>query len=493
MLGMLILFPFFATIVSLFLRKNESKFFAILVSFFILVFNIFLIANYQGGIDYEFVISTLIVNFHIGVDIIALYLMLLCSLMIFLSFICLDIKSKDVVISIFILQFCIIGLFSSLDALLFYVFWEFSLIPLIYLIGRYSNNYKAGIKFFIYAFCGSMLMLLAILYTGFLYYQTFGYWSFDLLAWYKSEFFLSEYSQNLIFLGFFIAFAIKSPLFPFHTWAPNVYAKSPTLVSVMLVSFKMAPFGMIRFVLPLSPDTINHYYSLLAILCIIGILYTALIAFKTKDLKELIAYSSISHLGVVILGIVTFTSNGLSGSVFYMFAHGVVTGGLFLAAWMLYKRYNTFEISFYQVLAKKSSLFSFFFAILLFSSISLPLTISFVGEFLILQGVASVNIWYALFAGGVIILGAIYMLNIYRNMFFATNSKENTDNIEKFILRKSEIFVLTILSVLVIYLGIAPSSMLDNISQNINGILDVMQAKNIVLENQKIIDNIRGF
>ncbi|MFG5142469.1 proton-conducting transporter membrane subunit, partial [Campylobacter lari] len=162
---------------------------------------------------------------------------------------------------------------------------------------------------------------------------------------------------------FFIAFEIKSPLFPFHTWAPKVYAKSPTLVSVMLVSFKMAPFGFLRFILPLTPDTLNHYYSLLAVLCIVGILYAALIAFKAKDLKELIAYSSISHLGVVILGIVTFTYNGVSGSVFYMFAHGIVTGGLFLAAYMLYKRYHTFDLDFYKNLAKTAPLFSFFFAV----------------------------------------------------------------------------------------------------------------------------------
>ncbi|EAH7030655.1 NADH-quinone oxidoreductase subunit M [Campylobacter lari] len=489
MLSLLMLFPFFAAFIALFLQKEDSKSFAILVSFLILVFNVFLLFNYHGGIAYEFSLNSLIVNFHIGVDAIALYLILLCSIMIFLSFICLDIQDKSVVVSIFLLQFCIIGLFASLDALLFYVFWEFSLISLIYLIGRYSDNYKAGIKFFIYAFCGSMLMLLAIIYVGFLYYQSFGYWSFDLLAWYKSDFFIPESVQNLIFIGFFIAFAIKSPLFPFHTWAPKVYAKSPTLVSVMLVSFKMAPFGFLRFILPLTPDTLNHYYSLLAILCIVGILYAALIAFKAKDLKELIAYSSISHLGVVILGIVTFTYNGLSGSVFYMFAHGIVTGGLFLAAYMLYKRYHTFDLDFYKNLAKTAPLFSFFFAVLLFSSISLPLTISFVGEFLILQGIASVNLWYALFAGGVIILGAIYMLNIYRNMFFATSEEK----MERLVLKKGEIFVLSILSALVIYLGVAPSAMLDEIALNVNSILEVMQTRNIAIENQKIIDDIRGF
>ncbi|MBT0741740.1 NuoM family protein [Campylobacter lari] len=489
MLSLLMLFPFFAAFIALFLQKEDFKTFAILISFLTLVLNVFLLFNYHDGIAYEFSLNSLIVNFHIGVDAIALYLMLLCSIMIFLSFICLDIQDKSVIVSIFLLQFCIIGLFASLDALLFYVFWEFSLVPLIYLIGRYSDNYKAGIKFFIYAFCGSMLMLLAIIYVGFLYYQSFGYWSFDLLAWYKSEFFIPESVQNLIFIGFFIAFAIKSPLFPFHTWAPKVYAKSPTLVSVMLVSFKMAPFGFLRFILPLTPDALNHYYSLLAILCIVGILYAALIAFRTKDLKELIAYSSISHLGVVILGIVTFTYNGVSGSVFYMFAHGIVTGGLFLAAYMLYKRYHTFDLDFYKNLVKTAPLFSFFFAVLLFSSISLPLTISFVGEFLILQGVAGVNLWYALFAGVVIILGAIYMLNIYRNMFFTTNAEK----MEKLVLKKGEFFVLSVLSALVIYLGIAPSAMLDQIALNVNSILEVMQTRNITIENQKIIDNIRGF
>ncbi|MBF7045553.1 complex I subunit 4 family protein [Campylobacter volucris] len=489
MLNLLIFFPFFAALAALFLKKEEGKFFAVLVSFCILALNVFLLYKYQEGIAYEFEFSFLMASYHIGVDAIALYLMLLCSLMIFLSFVCLDIPDKSVVVSIFLLEFCMMGLFASLDAILFYIFWEFSLIPLIYLIGRYSNNYKAGIKFFVYAFCGSMLMLLAIIYTGYLYFKSFGYWSFDLLQWYKSDFFIPENAQNLIFIGFFIAFAIKSPLFPFHTWAPSVYAKSPTLVSVMLVSFKMAPFGMIQFILPLTVDALNHYYSILAILCIVSILYAGFIAFKSKDLKELIAYSSISHLGVVMLGIVSITNDGLSGSVFYMFAHGIVTGGLFLLAYMLYQRYNTYEISFYKNLAKKAPLYSVFFGILMFSSISLPLTISFVGEFLILQGIASVNLWYALLAGIVIILGAIYMLNLYRDMFFTPSTQE--DKIE-FKLKSGEIFVLSILSALVIYFGIAPSYILDQISTSANAILEVIQIKNVVLENQKIIDSIRG-
>ncbi|MCR6571003.1 NADH-quinone oxidoreductase subunit M [Campylobacter insulaenigrae] len=489
MLNSLIFFPFFAACIALFLKKDESKIFAILVSFFILVLNLFLLYKYQDGIAYEFGFSFLIMNYHIGVNAIALYLMLLCSLMIFLSFVCLKIQDKSIVVSIFILEFCMMGLFASLDAILFYIFWEFSLIPLIYLIGRYSSNYQAGIKFFIYAFCGSMLMLLAILYIGYLYFQSFGYWSFDLIEWYKSDFFIPEYAQNLIFLGFFIAFAIKSPLFPFHTWAPSVYAKSPTLVSVMLVSFKMAPFGIITFILPLTPDVLNHYHFILVVLCIVGILYAALIAFKTKDLKELIAYSSISHLAVVILGIITVTHNGLNGAIFYMFAHGIVTGGLFLAAYMLYQRYYTYEIDFYKNLAKKSPLYSLFFGILMLSSISLPLSISFVGEFLILQGIAGISLWYALLAGIVIILGAIYMLNIYRNMFFFPQVQE--DKVE-FKLSKSEIFVLILLSVIIIYFGIAPSFILEQISDNVNVIFETMQMKNNILENQKIIDSVRG-
>lgn len=489
MLSLLILSPFFASFMALFLQKKDNKIFAIVISFIILILNILLVINYDGGIAYEMGSDSYFAIFHIGVDAVALYLMLLCSLMIFLSFVCLDIESKDVVVSIFLMQFCMLALFASLNALLFYILWEFSLVPLIYLIGRYSNNYKAGIRFFIYAFCGSMLMLLAIIYVGFLYYQSFGYWSFNLLDWYKNDFYISENVQNIIFVGFFAAFAIKSPVFPFHTWAPSVYAKSPTLVSVMLVSFKMAPFGIMRFCLPLSFDTLNHYTSLLAMLCIVGILYTAFIAFRTRDLKELITYSSISHIGIVVLGIITFTYNGLNGAVFYMFAHGIVTGGLFLAAYMLYKRYNTYDIDFYSSLAKKAPLFSLFFAVLLFSSISLPLTISFVGEFLILQGVASISLWYAFFAGIVIILGAIYMLNIYRNMFFMS-AKSAFDG---FCLEKSEIFVLVILSILVVSLGIFPSAILDQISCSINDLLGTMQSKNMLMEHQKIIDNMRGF
>ncbi|MBM0637321.1 NADH-quinone oxidoreductase subunit M [Campylobacter sp. VicNov18] len=476
MLNYLIFFPLIAAFVVLLVKRGGVKVFSVVVSFMILVLNSEIFRDFLQGTSFDYNLSFKMFNFfnfHIGVDSIALVLMLLSSLMIFLSFLFLKIEQKALVSCIFFLEFAIMGLFSAKDGILFYIFWEFSLLPLLYIIGVYGKDFRSGIKFFIYAFAGSILMLVALIYQAYLNYQLLNIFTFDLEIWKNNASAVNFTEQLLLFGAFFIAFAIKAPLFPFHTWAPKLYANSPVLVSVMLVIFKMAPFGFLLFCLPLFPDASVFFMPLIAALCIVSIVYNALIAYKAKSIKELIAYSSISHLGVMILGIFSLNSLGISGAVFYMFAHGIVTGTLFLMAELLYQKYHTYDISFYHSLAKKAPLFSIFFTLILLSSISLPLSVSFVGEFLVLLGVAKLNLLYAFLAGFVIVLGVIYMFAVFRKMFFM----QTQSVIEAFSLRFREIFVLACVVGVIFYLGLVPNTLLKPIQEDVDNLIKIMNIR----------------
>ncbi|MDX2331455.1 NADH-quinone oxidoreductase subunit M [Campylobacter hepaticus] len=478
MLNYLIFFPLIAAFVVLLVKRGGVKVFSVVVSFMILVLNFEIFVNCLQGNDFNYQLSFKILKFftyHIGVNSISLTLMLLSSLMIFLSFLFLKIEQKTFVSSIFFLEFSIMGLFSAKDGILFYVFWEFSLLPILYIIGVYGKDFKAGIKFFIYAFSGSILMLVALIYQAYLNYQLLNIFTFDLEIWKNNASAINFIEQSLLFGAFFIAFAIKAPLFPFHTWAPKLYTNSPVFISVMLVVFKMAPYGFLLFCLPLFPDASVYFMPLIVILCILSIIYNALIAYKSTNIKELIAYSSISHLGVMILGIFSLNSLGISGAVFYMFAHGIVTGSLFLMIELLYQRYHTYDICFYHSLAKKSPLFSIFFILILLASISLPLTISFVGEFLILLGIAKIHLFYAFLAGFVVILGAIYMFAIFRKMFFM--QAQNT--IESFSLRFREIGSLSCVVIIIFYLGLVPNMLLKPIQKDVDELIKIMNIRAI--------------
>ena len=488
MLNILIFFPLLVAFLSLFLGRGGVKIFSVVASLLVLGLNLHIFYDFLQGVNFEshFTLGfAKFFSFHIGVNAISLSLMLLCSLMIFLSFLFLKIEDKAIISAIFFLEFAMMGLFSAQDALLFYVFWEFSLLPLIYILGVYGKDFKAGIKFFIYAFAGSILMLIAILYQAYLTQQVLGIFTFDLELW-KNNVSVTPLSQQiLLFLAFFVAFAIKAPLFPLHTWAPKVYANSPILVSVMLVAFKMAPFGFLQFCLPLFPDASVYLMPFVLILCIVSVIYCALIAFKTQDLKELIAYSSISHIGIMVAGIFTFSIFGISGAVFYMFAHGLVTGALFLLAELLVEKCGTSEIRLLHSLSNKAPGFAIFFALVLLASVSLPLTISFVGEFLVLLALAKINIFFALSAGFVVILGAIYMLAVFRKIFFM----QGQSAISNFKLKMREILALIPIVALIFYLGIAPNVLLKPLQDEARALQEIMELR--VVE-QDSVDFLNG-
>lgn len=491
MLNYLIFFPLIAAFAVLILNRGGVKVFSVIASLITLVLNLKVFSLYLEDVNLEYQFSFKIANFfsyHIGVDSIALSLMLLSSLMIFLSFLFLKIEQKAMASCIFFLEFAIMGLFSSLDALLFYVFWEFSLIPLLYIIGVYGKDFRAGVKFFIYAFAGSILMLVAMIYLAYLNFKLLNVFTFDLNIWKNHVSAMPLKQQIILFLAFFIAFAIKVSLFPFHTWAPKVYANSPILVSVMLVAFKMAPFGFLHFNLSLFPDASFYFMPLIAALCIVSIVYTAFIAFKASNLKELIAYSSISHIGVMVFGIFSLSSIGISGAVFYMFAHGLVTGALFLMAELLYRKYATLELSYYHSLANKAPLYAIFFTIILLASVSLPLTLSFVGEFLVLLAIAKLSLLYALLAGLVVIVGAIYMLNVFRKMFFM---QANT-LIEPLKLKTRELISLVFISALIFYLGIMPKILLEPLKNEADKIINTMQSRAIDKNTIEFLNHLKG-
>ncbi|MCX2682658.1 NADH-quinone oxidoreductase subunit M [Campylobacter sp. MIT 21-1685] len=489
MLNLLVFLPLLAAFIVLLLNRGGVKVFSVVASLLILLLNSIVFKDFLAGVNFEYNFSLGLIqffNYHIGVNSTALILMLLCSLMIFLSFVFLKIEQKAMVACIFFLEFAMIGLFASLDGLLFYVFWEFSLLPLLYIMGIYGKDFRPGVKFFLYAFFGSVLMLVALLYQAYLTYKLLNIWTFDLEIWKSNASATNLTEQLLLFLAFFIAFAIKSPLFPFHTWAPKVYANSPILVSVMLVAFKMAPFGFLHFSLPLFPDASVYFMPLIIALCIVSIVYCAFIAYKATQLKELIAYSSFSHLGVIILGIFSFNALGISGSVFYMFAHGLVTGALFLMTEILYQKYKTLDISFYHSLANKAPVFSIFFLLVVLASISLPLTLSFVGEFLILLGVAKLNFLYALLAGLVIILTAVYMLAVFRRMFFMSKDTE----LIGFNLHLREIFTLIFVVILIFALGIAPKIFLEPLHKDANVLLKIMNERAVESDSLNFLSQI---
>ncbi|EAI0686780.1 NADH-quinone oxidoreductase subunit M [Campylobacter upsaliensis] len=476
MLNILIFFPLLVAFLSFFLGRGGIKIFSVVASLLILGLNLQIFFDFLQGVSFESHFSlgfAKFFSFHIGVSAISLSLMLLCSLMIFLSFLFLKIENKAIVSAIFFLEFAMMGLFSAQDALLFYIFWEFSLLPLLYILGVYGKDFKAGIKFFIYAFAGSILMLVAILYQASLTQQVLGIFTFDLEIWKNNVSVTPLLEQIVLFLAFFIAFAIKAPLFPLHTWAPKVYANSPILVSVMLVAFKMAPFGFLQFCLPLFPDASVYLMPFVLVLCVISVVYCAMIAFKTRDLKELIVYSSISHIGIMVAGIFTFSTLGISGAVFYMFAHGLVTGTLFLLAHLLVKKYGTSELNKLHSLSLKAPGFAIFFALVLLASVSLPLTISFVGEFLVLLALAKINIFLALFAGLVVILGAIYMLAVFRKIFFMQKEGE----IASFGLKMREILALIPVIALIFYLGIAPNILLKPLQDEAKSLQEMMHLR----------------
>ena len=347
------------------------------------------------------------------------------------------------------------GVFLAVDLFLFFVFWELMLVPMYLLIGIWGGEARvyASLKFVLYTMAGSVLMLLAIIY---LYFKA-GH-TFSLLAMYSQDnFFLSFHEQLWLFAAMGLAFAIKVPLFPFHTWLPDAHVQAPTMGSVLLagILLKMGVYGFFRFAIPLFPQATYYLQPYLMGLAAFGVVYGALVAMVQTDIKKLIAYSSVSHMGVVMLGVFSLNQTGMTGGLYQMLNHGVSTGALFLMVGMLYDRTHTRKIADYSGLAKMMPVFTVLFFIVTLSSIAVPLTNGFVGEFLTLLGSFQVSQGWTIVAATGVILGAVYMLTLFQNIFLGpvkiTHGTREND------LRALDVLAIAPLLVMILWMGLAPN------------------------------------
>src|SRR3984893_1157452 len=379
-------------------------------------------------------IPSLGVKYDFGIDGIALLLIVMTTFMgliaIWSSFSAIDYRQKEYYVLLLLLQTGMIGTFCALDFFLFYVFWEVMLVPMYFIIGIWGGWRKlyAAIKFFLYTLAGSVLMLLSILALyffndggiPFLHIRGWGNpATFSVLQYHNIGHLIPPNLQFWIFLGFFFGFAIKVPMFPFHTWLPDAHTEAPTAGSIILaaVLLKMGTYGFVRFALPILPDATKQLLVPIVVLAIIGIIYGALVTLVQKDMKKLIAYSSVSHLGFVMLGMFALNPMGVKGSVIQMINHGISTGALFLLVGIIYDRRHSRMIADYGGLAKQMPMYATLFLIAALSSMGLPALNGFIGEFTILLGVANRSIWWAVFAAIGIVLVAPYLLRLYNEFF----------------------------------------------------------------------------
>jgi NADH-quinone oxidoreductase subunit M len=421
-------------------------------------------------------ISTPAIRYHVGMDGVSLWLVLLSTfltpLSILLSWKYIDHRVKEFFAFLLLLEFGLIGVFVAVDLFLFYVFWEVCLVPMYFLIGIWGHDRRiyAAVKFFLYTMVGSVLMLAAILYI----YSKAGTFDYPaiLLMMESGKFTMTHLEETLLFLAFFLAFAIKVPLFPLHTWLPDAHVEAPTAGSVMLaaVMLKMGTYGLLRFCLPMFPNASKENANWIAVLAICGIIFGALVALVQPNMKKLVAYSSVSHLGFVVLGLFSGNQWGLDGAVYVMLAHGISTGALFMLVGFLYERQHSLEIKDYGGVATPAPWLSTVFLVTTLASIGMPMLNNFVGEFLVLQGASKINIWWAVFAATGVILSACYMLWMYQRTFYGETPESVKHHVHD--LGAREWACILPLLALMVWMGIFAQSFLPSIGASNKKIID---------------------
>jgi NADH-quinone oxidoreductase subunit M len=474
LLSVLIFFPAFGALALLLLRGDDHVWIrrlALTISLIEFVFSLVLLAKVPvTGAGYslsEFYswIQLPPINYHVGVDGISLFLVILTTFLtpisVLASWSSISMRVKEFFVMLLMLEVGVIGVFLSLDLFLFFLFWEVMLIPMAFLIGIWGHERRiyAAVKFVIYTMAGSILMLVGIIWL----YNFTG--TFDLAGYAPAGLHgiqeilstgnpLEPRAEMLLFLAFFVAFAIKVPLFPLHTWLPDAHVEAPTAGSVMLagILLKMGTYGMMRFCLPLFPDSAHRAAPWVAVLAIIGIIYGALVAMVQPNLKKLVAYSSVSHLGFVVLGIFAFQNISMQGAVYQMLAHGMSTGALFLLVGMLYDRKHTFEISEYGGLAAPMPKLAAFFLFVALSSLGLPILNGFVGEYLILLGTYQTHWQWAAWAALGVILSACYLLWSYQRVFFGEITHEKNKTLPDVSAR--ERWILVTMAIVTLWMGV---------------------------------------
>jgi NADH-quinone oxidoreductase subunit M len=409
------------------------------------------------------------IRYQLGIDGISLLLILLTSfstlLVVISAWTVIEKRVAQYMAAFLFMEGLMIGVFSALDAVLFYVFWEAMLVPMFLIIGLWggANRVYATIKFFLYTFVGSVLMLVALLYL----YTKSG--SFDILAFHGLR--LGLHEQILIFLAFLAAFAVKVPMWPVHTWLPDAHVEAPTGGSVILaaIMLKMGAYGFLRFSIPIAPDASHELAWLMIALSLIAVVYIGLVALVQEDMKKLIAYSSIAHMGFVTLGFFIFNQQGMEGGIIQMISHGFVSGALFLCVGVLYDRLHSRMIKDYGGVAKPMPIFAALMMLFAMANSGLPGTSGFVGEFLVILGAFQVSFWYALAAGTTLVFGAAYSLWMYKRVIFGDIGNADVATLTD--LNRRELIVLATLAVVVLGMGLWPNPFLDVVHTSVEHLL----------------------
>ena len=416
-------------------------------------------------------IPTFHANYHVGVDGISLLLVILTTFLgpfcVLCSWNAVTHRAREFMISLLVMQTAMIGVFCALDLVLFYLFWEGMLIPMYLIIGVWGgvNRIYAAVKFFIYTLAGSVLLLIAMIYLFFA-----GGHTFDIPTLMTVD--LDPRAQAWLFAAMFVAFAIKVPMFPFHTWLPHAHVQAPTAGSVILASvlLKMGAYGFLRLALPMLPDASGSFTPFVLTLSVVAIIYGAYMALAQTDIKKLIAYSSVSHMGFVVIGMFVYNQQGLEGALLQMLNHGITTGALFLSVGIIYDRRHTRDIGEFGGLAKTMPMFATCFMIFTLSSIGLPGTNGFVGEFLVLVGAFSFHKATGVLAALGIVLGAVYMLYLAARMIWSACSNPENQTLKDLDMR--EVAVLAPLVVMVFWIGLYPAPFLDVMHASVVHLLD---------------------
>jgi len=409
------------------------------------------------------------IHYHLGVDGISLLLVLLncffTLIVVIAGWQVIEKRVAQYMASFLIMSGLINGVFASLDAVLFYVFWEAMLIPMFIIIGVWGgpNRVYAALKFFLYTLLGSLLMLVALLY---LYFKS---GSFSILDYYQLP--LPMNAQILIFIAFFMAFAVKVPMFPVHTWLPDAHVEAPTGGSVILaaIMLKVGAYGFIRFAMPIAPDASHELSGVMIALSLIAVVYIGLVALTQADMKKLVAYSSISHMGFVTLGLFLFNAYGMEGALLQMISHGFVAGALFLCIGVLYDRVHSRQIVDYGGVANTMPVFAAFFMLFAMANSGLPGTSGFVGEFMVILGAVKVNFWYAFAAATTMVFGAAYTLWMYKRVIFGPVANDHVKHLHD--IGRREKLVMLSLAVAVLLVGLYPLPLSEILHASVNDLL----------------------
>ncbi len=459
---------------------QSSKYVALFVSFANFFISVYLWYIFDPNItDFQFVENRAwisgFINYKVGIDGISILFIVLSTLITPLCIVSvnktINTKLKEFLIAILIMESLMIGVFCSLDLVIFYLFFEGGLIPMFLIIGIWGGARRvySAFKFFLFTLLGSVLMLIAIISI---------YWingTTDIVELYNLG--IDENYQNLLWLAFFSSFAVKTPMWPFHTWLPDAHVEAPTVGSVLLAAIllKMAGYGFIRFSIGLFPIASENFVPLIYVLSLVAIVYTSLVALMQEDMKKLIAYSSVAHMGYVTLGIFTITQQGLEGGIVQMISHGLVSAALFLCVGVVYDRMHSRLIKTYGGLASIMPKYAVFFMVFTLAAVGLPGTSGFVGEFLILMGVFKKSFLVATIASLGVILAVAYMLWLYKRVIFG--ELINKDLVKMLDLNKSEIFILTCLAIPTLFFGFYPEPLLNTIDASISNLIDTYNYK----------------